>query len=367
MDNLYTLDEALDYLNETNFTEKIKESISTAIKNIKQTIINFISKIQKFLEKCKDSKVKSSINGILTKAKAALGDAEALEKLDEEKQEQQRNAVNKLAEDIKSLVITFKIVSHPETFSETIHLGDIKNYIKPKLDDNKNYIAFVGYEKNVIDKYQKISKVDIIKNDEGHNLLILRDAKVVIDLFNFTREMFVGDNKTDEYIEEILKEIGCESFVFLSLKEAIMANDIFRHTDNEIILNKGVISQGGSMFGEELWRFTLTKLFHGKHNWASNISYLAMKEQLKDSIYRHQVMCYESCSYIREEKDFIIEVEVSNEIDSLEIVPIIIFSLNKQNPSDIQLRFHGLFELDKNRSLQDNHVTLRCIESSLKV
>ena len=43
MDNLYTLDEALDYLNETNFTEKIKESISTAIKNIKQTIINFIS------------------------------------------------------------------------------------------------------------------------------------------------------------------------------------------------------------------------------------------------------------------------------------------------------------------------------------
>ena len=138
MDNLYTLDEALDYLNETNFTEKIKESISTAIKNIKQTIINFISKIQKFLEKCKDSKVKSSINNILTKAKAALGDAEALEKLDEEKQEQQRNAINKLAEEIRSLTITFKIVANPETFCDTIHLGDIKSYIKPKFDNNKN-------------------------------------------------------------------------------------------------------------------------------------------------------------------------------------------------------------------------------------
>ena len=182
MDNLYTLDEALDYLNETNFTEKIKESISTAIKNIKQTIINFISKIQKFLQKCKDSKVKSSINGILTKAKAALGDAEALEKLDEEKQEQQRNAVNKLAEEIRSLTITFKIVSNPETFYETIHLGDIKNYIKPKLDDNKNYIAFVGYEKDVIDEYQKRSKLDIIKNHKPDDHVI---SCMILDKENF--------------------------------------------------------------------------------------------------------------------------------------------------------------------------------------
>ena len=133
---MYMLDEALDYLNETNFTEKIKESISTAIKNIKQTIINFISKIQKFLEKCKDSKVKSSINGILTKAKAALGDAEALEKLDEEKQEQQRNAVNKLAEEIRSLTVTFKIVSAPDSFSDPLYLNDIKSYISPKLKNN---------------------------------------------------------------------------------------------------------------------------------------------------------------------------------------------------------------------------------------
>lgn len=229
-------------------------------------------------------------------------------------------------------------------------------------------IFWPGFANRVVDNiYYYNSKVDIIKNDEGHNLLILRDSEIVIDLFNFTREMFVGESKTDEYIEEILKEIGCESFVFLSLKEAIMANDIFRHTDNDIILNKGVISQGGSLFGEELWRFTLTKLFHGKHNWAPNISYLAMKEQLKDSIYPYQVICYESSSYIREDKDFIIEVDASNEIDSLEIVPIVIFSLNKQNASDIQLLFHGLFELDKNRSLKDNHVTFKCIKSNLKV
>ena len=212
------------------------------------------------------------------------------------------------------------------------------------------------------DNRWKTTVLDETKKN-GRRLIARRNKeKLINELVEYYSKI-----EDKEYIEEILKEIGCESFVFLSLKEAIMANDIFRHTDNEIILNKGVISQGGSMFGEELWRFTLTKLFHGKHNWASNISYLAMKEQLKDSIYRHQVMCYESCSYIREEKDFIIEVEVSNEIDSLEIVPIIIFSLNKQNPSDIQLRFHGLFELDKNRSLQDNHVTLRCIERSLKV
>ena len=172
MNNLQNLDEALDFLNESNFTEKIKESISTVIKKIKQAIINFISKIQKFLEKCKDSKVKSSINGILTKAKAALGDAEALEKLDEEKQEQQRNAVNKLAEEIKSLTITFKIVSAPNSFSDPLYLNDIKSYISPKLKSNKNYIALLGYEKNVIDKYQKLSKIDIIKNHKPDDHVI---------------------------------------------------------------------------------------------------------------------------------------------------------------------------------------------------
>ena len=182
MDNLYTLDEALDYLNETNFTEKIKESISTVIKNIKQAIINFISKIQKFLEKCKDSKVKSSINNILTKAKAALGDAEALEKLDEQKQEQQRNAVNKLAEEIKSLTITFKIVSHHEILCDTIYIGDIKYYIKQKFDNNKNYIAFVGYEKDVIDEYQKRSKLDIIKNHKPDDHVI---SCMILDKENF--------------------------------------------------------------------------------------------------------------------------------------------------------------------------------------
>ena len=45
MDNLYTLDEALDYLNETNISDKIKESISSLIRKIKQGIINLISKI----------------------------------------------------------------------------------------------------------------------------------------------------------------------------------------------------------------------------------------------------------------------------------------------------------------------------------
>ena len=209
MDNLYTLDEALDYLNETNFTEKIKESISTAIKNIKQTIINFISKIQKFLEKCKDSKVKSSINGILTKAKAALGDAEALEKLDEQKQEQQRNAVNKLAEEIRSLTITFKIVANPETFCDTIHPGDIKSYIRPKFDNNKNCAAFVGYEKDVIDEYQKISELDIIKNHKPDNHTI---SCAIFDKENFDCISYHkwGYNEIDDKLKSLLdSNDGC--------------------------------------------------------------------------------------------------------------------------------------------------------------
>ena len=263
-----------------------------------------------------------------------------------------------LQKDHKSELVNLGIIIDPWTSSEPpepIALAELRK-LCPK--GTKNIVANL---------YFYNSTVEIIKSTDNTFLLLLRDTQFVIDLFNDYKEDFAGNHNTDKYINMILKQVGCESFVFLSLKEAIMANKIFIRANRDITLNKGVVSYGSSMLGEELWRFTLTKLFHGKHNWACNISYFAMKEQLKDSIYRHQVMCYESCSYIREEKDFIIEVEVSNEIDSLEIVPIIIFSLNKQNPSDIQLRFHGLFELDKNRSLQDNHVTLRCIESSLKV
>ena len=82
-----------------------------------------------------------------------------------------------------------------------------------------------GFANRVVDNiYYYNSKVDIIKNDEGHNLLILRDSEIVIDLFNFTRDMFVGESKTDEYIEEILKEIGCESFVMRSRRSFSLAS-----------------------------------------------------------------------------------------------------------------------------------------------
>ena len=212
MSDLYTFRWALDYLNETNISDKIKESISSLIRKIKQGIINLISKIQKFLEKCKDSKIKSSINGILTKAKAALGDAEALEKLDEEKQEQQRNAVNKLAEEIRSLTITCKIVSNPETFYETIHLGDIKDYIKQKLDDNKNYIAFVGYEKDVINEYQKRTKLDIIKNHKPDDHVI---SCMILDKENFE---FISYRKwgyveIDDKLKSLLDSKGGSIFI----------------------------------------------------------------------------------------------------------------------------------------------------------
>ena len=90
--------------------------------------------------------------------------------------------MNHIAEEIKSLTITFKIVSNPETFCDTIHLGDIKNYIKPKLDNNKNYIAFVGYEKDVIDEYQKRSKLDIIKNHKPDDHVI---SCMILDKENF--------------------------------------------------------------------------------------------------------------------------------------------------------------------------------------
>lgn len=207
MSDLQQLDEALAFLNEINISDKIKESISSLINKIKHAIINLISKIQNFLEKCKDSKVKSSINNILTKVKVALGDIESIEKLDELKQEQQRNVVNKLAKEIKSLTITFKIVSHPYMLCDTIYMKDIKYYIEQKFDNNKNCIAFVGYEKDVIDEYQKRSKLDIIKNHKPNDHTI---SCMILDKENFEFISYRkwGYDEIDDKLKSLLDSNG---------------------------------------------------------------------------------------------------------------------------------------------------------------
>ena len=124
------------------------------------------------------------------------------------------------------------------------------NYLTLKKLIPKN-LHRKGFAERILDNiYYYNSKVEIIKYDDEQFLIILRDAEVIIDLFNYTREMFVGKENTDENINSILKDVGCESFVFLSLKEAEMANDIFRQTDKDVIIKKGLYLMEVLCWGE---------------------------------------------------------------------------------------------------------------------
>ena len=86
-------------------------------------------------------------------------------------------------------------------------MGDIKYYIKPKFDNNKNYIAFVGYEKDVIDEYQKRSKLDIIKNHKPDNHVI---SCMIVDKENFEFISYHkwGYDEIDDKLKSLLDSKG---------------------------------------------------------------------------------------------------------------------------------------------------------------
>lgn len=235
----------------------------------------------------------------------------------------------------------------------------------------------VDYGKGVADRiidniYYYKSKVDIIKNDDNQIFLILRDAKVVIDLFHYLREWLVGENNTNTLIEKVLEKIGCESYVFLSLKEAELINDLFRESDKDDTIKRGSISLGECILGQELWRYTLTTLFYGEHNWACGINYFEMLRKLNDSLLPYQVICYEDSTYIKIENGYCIEGKQpkeysSEEFESYRNTGIAIFSLDKSSSPNLKLIFHGVFELDKERSLQDGYISFKYLKDELTI
>lgn len=220
-----------------------------------------------------------------------------------------------------------------------------------------------GFAQRVIENlYYYNSKVEILKNRDSRILLILREAEVVLDLFNYKREWFA---KEDD-IKKVLREIGCESFVYISLEEAEQANNILCQTNKKNNIKTGIVSYGTSMFGKDLWKVALTTMFHGEHNWVCGNSYIEMIGHLQERIYPLEVICYERTSYYRIEDTYLIESNKSEILEELETNPVAIFSCNHQSPSDVQLLFHGQYEFDKARSLKDGCISFKRIKNSIE-
>lgn len=166
MSDLQQLDEALDYLNNNILVEfNLKDTIQNMIQKLKKALVNLIEKIQNFLSKQKDSKIKMILNDLLQKAKDLLTRT---------KEKDEDSIDKKLFEEFKNeyenISLLFKMISAPDNFSSDLYISDIKSYVKEKIGGKNNLFAYVGYEKDVIKNIPlKNSKYEAVKRYKPHD------------------------------------------------------------------------------------------------------------------------------------------------------------------------------------------------------
>ena len=232
-----------------------------------------------------------------------------------------------------------------------------------------------SYALHVTDSlYLYNSEVHIYSNDcNDKKLLVLPKAGVVIDLFN--------DVKEEDY-QEVLSLIGCQDYIFYTLNEAYNATKLLQSTNpiSKCYEGKRHIEKGedifidGTMIADKItnhknaWSIFLNLLFHGKHNWAIGKSYFDMSEKLKNKLLSFNVICYESLSDLNEEDHGSFYVETQPQLNNSEALftyePFVIFAgLSPKTPE--ALRFLGIFKMDKQRSLIENHLVFNKFEDSI--
>ena len=234
-----------------------------------------------------------------------------------------------------------------------------------------------GYASNVVSRlYFFNSRVKVYQNDEGNQLLVLPDAAVVIDLFNPTSNFFLGNNKgvsIDECVMDILRFIGCEGYHFYFMRDAYDTIDQIRLISRfpEKTIKKGdVIFQGTSFLNKDASEAFLNFVFHGKYNWTSN-----SKGNLEYSLLPYHVICYETLAYIKDEKDYCIDLKTSLEniklddyLDDRQIVLLSRFSPNNPDAEgwtgETAIKFLGMYWLDRQRSREEKHIVYKFSEAT---
>lgn len=232
-----------------------------------------------------------------------------------------------------------------------------------------------SYALHVTDSlYLYNSEVHIYSNDcNDKKLLVLPKTGVVIDLFN--------DVKEEDY-QEVLSLIGCQDYIFYTLNEAYNATKLLQSTNpiSKCYEGKRHIEKGedifidGTMIADKItnhknaWSIFLNLLFHGKHNWAIGKSYFDMSEELKNKLLSFNVICYESLSDLNEEDHGSFYVETQPQLNNSEALftyePFVIFAgLSPKTPE--ALRFLGIFKMDKQRSLIENHLVFNKFRDSI--
>ncbi len=228
------------------------------------------------------------------------------------------------------------------------------------------------------------SKAIIIDGPNNTKLIDLPDIGIIVDLFNYTKDIFIGKteyNSTDSIIKEILIAIGRKDYVFNSASEAqsvikVLQNNSYLY--NNIIEKGDIIAQGSHILKEEFWKVLMNKLFYGEHNWTCNKSYLYSIEKLKNSLLPYDVICYECLPYIMEEGEYCIETQYPLNTSRINIDELcdnrriaILACSSASNPEaegwqgETALKFMGMYYLDKAKSKEENHLAFKLASNEL--
>ena len=255
---------------------------------------------------------------------------------------------------------------------------------KAKLKDLKEIAGLGGEALQVIATiYLYNSFINIIENINYQKLLILTDAKIVIDLFDDTKDIFVPNSKELEYnsvnqcIDAILKKIDCKEYSFYSLNDALSSQKLLLKTcPSNYLIPKGQIKRGeeislnGSMIGYQLlnkysycfkpWPIILNLLFHGEHNWAIGKSYYDMAVKVENKLLSFNVICYESFSDVKDEGDYYIEtvLPLNNSINLFTNERFVVF-VGVSSQTSETLTFLGVYNLDRAKSMEEGHLAFK--------
>ena len=232
-----------------------------------------------------------------------------------------------------------------------------------------------GFSLQVANNLYLYNSKAIIVKAEDKSLIVLPEAELVIDLFNNTKEDFVGYNKkADYYVEEILKAIGREGYVFYSLNDSLSMNAVLlsrKEFPVKYLSRDSVVAQGTSLLGKPYWSALMNQICHGAHNWSPCFTYSDALDNLKNQMLDYDVICYETLAYIKEEYDYCIETKVpfgesNSNLDYNKRRRVAIFAY--YDPSapqaalfrgEIALKFLGMYYFDKARSEKEKHVAFK--------
>ena len=190
----------------------LKGAIDTIKKKIKNAILSFIDKIDNFLDKCKDSKIKSALKTLLAKVKKLLGASDNISSQEDAK---------KVSDDLKDCKEEFEDISkdnsedgsfRPSRLLEDALKGTDAYYIVGAVIGYINADPyFVTDDFRVALKYTlSKAKVEIIQEYDDQYEMITDQSKWDEEYYSYQR-VYLKENfcyKRIDHVEKVGRFIG---------------------------------------------------------------------------------------------------------------------------------------------------------------